>query len=115
MEQNEIKEKILEYFDVDYELPKLDSPHEDHYSYSRKYYTGVTFNYIKEYVLENNYNSTDVKDVLIELYENEELRGLHCGYVKDFVFEPKKGHNYTGHYNSEFEFNHYFKNKEINE
>jgi len=63
----------------------------------RKYYTGVTLNYICYNLLKAKYSKSDVSKVLINLYENNQLKMLYCPNVKKYVIENKKG-NYGSNY-----------------
>jgi len=74
-----MREKILEYF-KEYRLIPLDH-------FFKKYYTGVTLPYIYKCVLKEEYPIEEVKDLLIELHDEDEIKSLYCHTVKDVVFE----------------------------
>lgn len=89
--QNEIKEKILEYFNKTENsfLEILDVDTRTYSGYNKSHYTGVTLNYIKEYVCDNKYNIKDLIDVINGLGENEQIRALKCNDIGEWVFENK--------------------------
>lgn len=88
--KEEIKEKILEYLNstekkgmYPFCLKVLDNKY-------RNYYTGVTLNYITYELLKAKYKKSNVAECLVELYENNEIKSLYCGDVKNVVFESKR-------------------------
>ena len=84
--QEEIKDKILEYLKKDfkwnYGLEVLDNKY-------RKYYTGVTLNYITYDLLKAKYKKSDIAKVLKKLVLEKEIKSLFCPHIKKVVFEPK--------------------------
>lgn len=97
--QNEIKEKILEYFNKQFGLPILDGQIKN-----RPYYTGVTIDYIYKYIIQEELSKIDLINLLKEMVINKELNSLHCGHIEDIVFESsihKTGHWYYSEEGSE--------------
>ncbi|MFW6225487.1 MAG: hypothetical protein ACOC3V_00845 [bacterium] len=85
-----MKEKILEYFYTPANTVMFSSvgmlqvlDHEN-----KVFYSGVTIDYIKKYVLKDKYSIQEIGSVLKELVESFELRMLFCGHVNNVVFEP---------------------------
>lgn len=85
--KEEIKEKILNYLNKNVALKVLDNKY-------RKYYTGVTLNYICYDLLKAKYKKSDVCEVLLELHRETKIKSLFCPHIKNYVFENKK----SGHY-----------------
>ena len=69
----------------------------------RKYYTGVTLNYICYDLLKAKYRKSDVAKVILKLYENEQIKMLKCPHVRNFVIENKIGNwgTFPGRYNTD--------------
>ena len=86
-----MKEKILEYFNKNGTkyLDILDEDVRNHPVYEKNYYTGVTLDYIVEYVLDNKYSIDDVAECLKQLHLDGEIRSLFCNNIKNIVFESK--------------------------
>jgi len=53
----------------------------------RKYYTGVTLNYITYDLLKAKYRKSDVAKCLKELHLNGKIKSLRCPDIKQVVFE----------------------------
>lgn len=85
-----IKEEILNYFSIsvlpnsyihrNISLKVLDNKY-------RKYYTGVSLQYIVYDLLKAKYRKSEVCEVLCELVENNKIQPLYCPNVKKIVFE----------------------------
>jgi hypothetical protein len=72
------KEKILEYLNKNKYLENLDFP-------DRRPYTGVTISYLKHYITPE-LKLDEIAEVLIDALEKDEINGLHCNDINDFVF-----------------------------
>lgn len=87
-----MKEIILHYFGRGCLLKVLDRHP------FKKYYTGVTLEYIHEYVLSKEYPFIEVGIAVKELVESFNLRMLYCGHLNDIVFETLASQHWS--YNS---------------
>jgi len=87
MNSKEINKKLKEYFSEKY-LEVLDTVCED-------LYTGVTLDYIHEYLFEDKVNSDKINAEIMTLLGENYLNCLYCGNVDTLVFEnatPGTGH-----------------------
>lgn len=90
-----MKEKILEYFNKN-GTKYLDILDEDVRTHTiNPFYTGVTLDYIVEYVLENKYPIDDVAECLKQLHLDDEINSLLCNNIKSIVFEPKVSYHWN--------------------
>jgi len=114
--KNEIKDKILEYFNNDEYSPYLECLDND----DKEKYTGVTIDYIKEFVLDDKYDISIIAKCLKELHLDDKIHSLYCGHIESIVFENKDfGHwNFQeeeGNYSTHIRVLHKYLNKIINE
>lgn len=87
----ELTNKILNYFNKnkdDCKLEVLDNKY-------KKYYTGVTLNYITYDLLKAKYRKSNVAEVLLNLHKNGEIHSLYCGDIENIVFESKKSEHWN--------------------
>lgn len=102
--QSEIEEKILEYLSTTY-LPVLDNNERvlNHLS-EKEYYTGVTSEYIKEYIL-NGYEITnrELKALLFHLTKTKQIKSLYCNDIGKVVFEYENSGLHWGYTSHELE------------
>jgi stress-induced morphogen len=82
-ENEELEKKILKYFNPK-ELVILD----DGYN-SRGHYNSVTVTYIYKYVLNKEYEMSDIIDKLLEMHTDEKIYALFCGTVENVVFHNR--------------------------
>lgn len=92
--REDLKQKIVDYFTDVFIITHKDfkinafKPLDNKY---RKYYTGITLNYITYDLLKAKYKKKEVVSVLKELYDNTQIKMLICRDIKKTVFEKIKG------------------------
>jgi len=79
------KIKIRKYF-KEYKLECLDNPR-------RNYYSGVTFLYIWEYVIEKKISKKELASILLKLFATNKIYLIYCHNVDSIVFTYARAHN----------------------
>lgn len=85
----EIEKKILDYFN---DTTKHSIGSKGYFSFKvldnkyKKYYTGVSLQYICYDLLKAKYRKSDVAKTLYNLYINQKIKCLYCPHVKKYVF-----------------------------
>lgn len=74
----------------------------------RKYYTGVTLNYVCYDLLKAKYRKSNVARVILKLYQEQKIRMLFCPNVKEYVIENEVA-NYASKYNTYDSYENYLK------
>jgi len=106
----EIKNKILEYIEPDVRLTPLDIT-------DKNYYTGVTLDYICQYVLEEKYSTSIVAECLKELHLEDSIHSLRCNEVGNIVFENNDSDHWNygaGSYQPDIKYLHEYLDEIIN-
>jgi hypothetical protein len=117
-----MEEILLEYFTKrdDAYLDVMDNKY-------RKYYTGVTLNYITYDLLKAKFKKSNVAKCLLKLHQESRIKSIYCPNVKNYVFEnfkymagnfdPQTGQHvggyYTKGYNLHTYLNQFIKNEKI--
>lgn len=81
-----MEEEILNYLNAGSLLKVLDNKY-------RKHYTGVTLNYITYDLLKGKYKKSKVAECLLKLHKENQIKGLYCNNVNNYVLQPKTSLN----------------------
>lgn len=105
MDGNNLEKKLLNYFNKtnNRTLEVLNNKY-------RKYYTGVSLNYLTYNLLKAQYKKSEVAKCLLNLHKSEKIKSLFCNDINKYVFEPKK--SFHGNFNFKTGYD-YYNNKNL--
>lgn len=101
MDGNNLEKELLNYFNKtnSRELEVLDNKY-------RKFYTGVSLNYLTYDLLKAKYKKSEIAKCLLNLHKTGKIKSIFCKDVNKYVFESEKsfhrnfniitGYNYGG-------------------
>ena len=75
----------------------------DYEDYSLKGYSGVTVKYLREYLFNKKYSISMISYVLLDLLSKGSIKTLHCGDIKQIVFESTESSHGTNYFINDYD------------